>query len=159
MSLAEAMIHYRRHNGHHITLIHAGFAQPKALAEALGAELTATRNIFFEAHSGKLYRKHFQGSRRVLLRDGFQRRRNRDQPRVELFSDLNVTYQEEGVDGFGDFLIVGDDYSETGGPAYAVAIHLTFIDPDQDEAMFIYHFVFRTGRTRRPIRQVSSPRR
>ena len=45
------------------------------------------------------------------------------------------------MDGFGDFLIVGDDYSETGGPAYAVAIHLTFIDPDKDDAMQIYHFV------------------
>ena len=44
------------------------------------------------------------------------------------------------MDGFGDFLIVGDEYSETGGPAYAVAIHLTFIDPDQDDSMQIYHF-------------------
>jgi hypothetical protein len=45
------------------------------------------------------------------------------------------------MNGFGDFLIVGDDYSEGGGPAYAVAIHLTFIDPDQDNSMFIYHFI------------------
>ena len=44
------------------------------------------------------------------------------------------------MDGFGDFLIVGDEYSESGGPAYAVAIHLTFIDPDQDDLMEIYHF-------------------
>jgi hypothetical protein len=141
INLEEAMDYRRRHRGHEFTLIHAGFTQPKALAEALGEELAATRNVFFEAHCGKLYRKHFQGSHRILLRDGFQRRRNRDHPLVELFSDLNVTYAEEGMDGFGDFLIVGDDYSETGGPAYAVAIHLTFIDPDQDEAMFIYHFV------------------
>jgi hypothetical protein len=28
-----------------------------------------------------------------------------------------------------------------GGPAYAVAIHLTFIDPDLDDSMQIYHFV------------------
>jgi hypothetical protein len=42
--------------------------------------------------------------------------------------------------GFGDFLTVGDDYSETGGPAYAVTIHLTFIDSDKDDAMYIYHF-------------------
>jgi hypothetical protein len=76
-----------------------------------------------------------------LLRDGFQRRRNRDHPECELFSDLHVTYAEEGMNGFGDFLIVGDDYTESGGPAYAVAIHLTFIDPQQDEAMYIYHFV------------------
>ena len=141
MSLDEVMEYRKRHDGHQLTLIHAGFTQPKALAGALGDGPTTLRNIFFEAHCGKLYRKHFQGSHRVLLRDGFQRRRNRDHPPVELFSDLNVTYQEEGMDGFGDFLIVGDDYSETGGPAYAVAIHLTFIDPDQDEAMYIYHFV------------------
>jgi hypothetical protein len=37
-------------------------------------------------------------------------------------------------------LIVGDEYNESGGPVYAVAIHLTFIDPDQDNAMQIYHF-------------------
>ncbi len=44
------------------------------------------------------------------------------------------------MDGFGDFLIVGEEYTEMGGPAYTVAIHLTFIDPDKDEAMYIYHF-------------------
>ncbi len=44
------------------------------------------------------------------------------------------------MDGFGDFLIVGDDYTESGGPAYAVTIHLTFIDSDQDDSMQIYHF-------------------
>ena len=44
------------------------------------------------------------------------------------------------MNGFGDFLIVGDEFSESGGPAYAVAIHLTFIDSDKDDAMFIYHF-------------------
>ena len=44
------------------------------------------------------------------------------------------------MNGFGDFLIVGDQFSESGGPAYAVTIHLTFIDPDQDDSMLIYHF-------------------
>ena len=43
------------------------------------------------------------------------------------------------MDGFGDYLIVGDDYSETGGPAYAVAIHLTYIGAEDD--IFIYHFL------------------
>ncbi|MGQ9371653.1 sce7725 family protein [Azospirillum sp. ST 5-10] len=141
MSVQEAMACCTQHEGHQLTLVHAGFAHAKALADALAEARLSPRNVFFEAHCGKLYRKHFQGSERVLLRDGFQRRRNRDHPPVELFSDLHVTFTEEGMDGFGDFLIVGDDYSESGGPAYAVAIHLTFIDPDQDDAMFIYHFV------------------
>ena len=90
---------------------------------------------------GKLYQKHFKGAKRVLLRDGFERMRNADYVLVTPFSDLHATFGDEDMDGFGDFLIVGDEYRESGGPAYAVAIHLTFIDPDQDNAMQIYHFV------------------
>lgn len=147
MSVDEALSCYQHHNGHEVTFVHAGFAEAKKLAQALGDEMTKTRNVFFELHCGKLYRRHFDGSTRILLRDGFQRRRNADHPRLEGFSDLHVTYKDEGMNGFGDFLIVGDDYTEGGGPAYAVAIHLTFIDPDQDDAMYIYHFVSTTNDT------------
>ncbi len=66
---------------------------------------------------------------------------------VEQFSELHLTYRDMNLNGFGDFLIVGDSYSEGGGPAYAVAIHLTFIDPDKDDVMFIYHFVSTTNDT------------
>jgi hypothetical protein len=45
------------------------------------------------------------------------------------------------MDGFGDFLIVGDEFSESGGPAYAIAIHLTFIDNDKEDEMWIHHFL------------------
>ncbi|TRX75096.1 sce7725 family protein [Pseudomonas mangiferae] len=141
MTIGEAMELCERHSQHQLNFVHAGFTHGKELAQELGERLSATRQIFNEGFCPKTYRKHFIGSERVLLRDGFKRRRNRDYPPVELFSDLNVTFEEEGMNGFGDFSIVGDDYSESGGPAYAVAIHLTFIDPDQDDAIFIYHFV------------------
>lgn len=141
MGVAEAIDLSERYREHRINFIHSGFTQGKELAFEFGEKLAATRNIFNESYCQKTYRKHFSGSERVLLRDGFKRRRNRDYPAVEIFSDLNVTYEDEGMNGFGDFSIVGDGYSESGGPAYAVAIHLTFIDPDQDDAMFIYHFV------------------
>lgn len=147
MTVQDVMKCCEKHEGKKITLIHAGFTQAKALAEKLGDGIISSRNIFFEANCGKLYRKHFQGSERILLRDGFRRRRNADYPLVEEFSDLHVTFAEEGMNGFGDFLIVGDDYMESGGPAYAVAIHLTFIDSEKDDAMFIYHFVSETKDT------------
>jgi hypothetical protein len=141
MTAEEAMGCCIRHQRHQVSLVHAGFSPAKALADALGEAQMITRNVFIEKHCGKLYRKHFQTGERVLLRDGFQRQRNRDYPLVERFSDLHITYDQEGVEGFGDFLVVGDEFSESGGPAYAIAIHLTFIDPEQDDAMFIYHFV------------------
>ena len=147
MTVDEALFCHDQHKGKKPAFVHAGFTDAKALAEAVGSGLGVTDNVFFGEHCGILYRKHFFGSTRILLSDGFKRRRNADYPPVELFSDLHVTFAEQGMDGFGDFLIVGDDYSEGGGPAYAVAIHLTFIDPDKDDAMYIYHFASATKDT------------
>ena len=146
MAVDTALRLWEEHGDHDPTFVHAGFSDAKALADRL-PQLNETSHVFIEAHSGKLYRKHFKGSKRILIRDGFERRRNADHPPVEQFSDLHVTFEEEGMDGFGDFLIVGDDYVEGGGPAYAVAIHATFIDPQHDNEMFIYHFVSETRDT------------
>lgn len=141
MSIDEILELCKRHTDHNLTFIHSGFTKGKELAFEIGKLQLPFRSVFNEEYSPKTYRKHFSGGERFLLRDGFKRRRNRDYPSVELFSDLNVTFEEEGMNGFGDFLIVGDDYSESGGPAYAVAIHITFIDSDNDDSIGIYHFV------------------
>lgn len=122
-----------------ITLLHSGFTNGGALADAIKA-IDVAQHVFVEPKCGKLYRAHFKGARRILLRDGFKKRANKDYPSSELFSDLHITFEEEGMNGFGDYLVVGDEYSETGGPAYAVAIHLTYIDPERDKAMYVFHF-------------------
>ncbi len=124
-----------------VTIVHAGFDDGRTLAEKLGDDMSKIRHVFLEKNCGKLYRRHFKGAERVLIRDGFERRTNRDYPSREVFSDLHVTFEEEGMGGFGDFLIVGDQYSESGGPAYAIAIHLTTIDEDKDQQMVVFHFV------------------
>jgi hypothetical protein len=139
--LRDALELYEQHQANDPWLIHAGFNNPKSLVEHLKTPIEKQSHVFSEAYCGKLYQKHFYGTKRVLLRDGFKRKeRNRDYPHVEHFSDLHATYLDEAMNGFGDFLIVGDDYTESGGPAFTVAIHLTFIDPEKDESMFIYHF-------------------
>jgi hypothetical protein len=140
MNPDEALECYQAHSAHTPVLIHAGFTEAKALSQRLGKPSKDQYHIFLDRYCGKLYQKHFKGAHRVLLKDGFQRKRNRDYEFIESFSDLHAAFDEEGMDGFGDFLVVGDDYIESGGPAYAVAIHLTFIDPDQDNSMLIYHF-------------------
>jgi len=129
------------HRGRGEAIIHAGFTDARAIADALRDRMSSVSNVFLEDQANMLYRRHFSGSTRVLLRDGFEQKRNADYDRVDPFSDLHVTYRELGMQGYGDFLTVGDHYTEGGGPAYAVAIHLTFIDPEKDDAMFVYHFV------------------
>ena len=139
-SAAEAIELCEAFDDKEIALIHAGFLQPKELSRAIDGFENVNTSIFFES-CGKLYQNHFvDHSNRILMRDGFKRRRNRDYPSTEFFSDLHVTFQLEGMDGFGDFLIVGDEYSENGGPAYTVTIHLTYIDSDKDDGMHIRHF-------------------
>ncbi|MGO8785876.1 MAG: sce7725 family protein [Terriglobia bacterium] len=140
MTADEVLECYQVHSAHTPVFIHAGFTEARVLSEKLGKPTRNQCHIFFDGYCGKLYQKHFRGAHRVLLKDGFQRKRNKDYKFMEPFSDLHATFRDEGMDGFGDFLTVGDDYIESGGPAYAVAIHLTFIDPDQDDAMLIYHF-------------------
>ena len=141
MTPVDAMRVYEAHEGHSPVFVHSGFAEPKALTERLRGSPEDHCHIFLDKYCGKLYQRHFKGSHRILIKDGFQRKKNREYELIEPFSDLHATFNDEGMDGFGDFLIVGDEYSESGGPAYAIAIHLTFIDPDQDDSMLIYHFV------------------
>ncbi len=147
MDVNEVMAFYDQHVDHNPVLVHAGFTAPKELAVALEKEMAGLTNIFIEDYAKLLYRKHFGQGRRILVRDGFKRQRNADYKPIEEFTDLHVTYDELGMAGFGDFLIAGDVYSESGGPAYAVAIHITFIDPDKDDVMYIYHFVSNTNDT------------
>lgn len=126
----------------HFTIIHYGFKDGKTLGSELEKHSNVTRHVFIEGFAQKLYQRHFKkdGITRILIRDGFKaQKKNSLYPLNEHFSDLHLTYEDEGVDGFGDYLITGDDFRESGGPAYAVAIHLTYLDNDDD--MNIFHFL------------------
>jgi len=123
-----------------VSIIHDGYPHGRALAEKLKKAEGIKDHIFIEHQCSRLYRRHFPHKNRVLIRDGFTKRKNREHPRNEHFSDLHITYPDEGVQGFGDYLIVGYEYSDGGGPAYAVAIHLTFTDKDEESDMFLRHY-------------------
>lgn len=72
------------------------------------------------------------------IKDCFVPRNNSNYPEEEFFSDLHLKYHIDNFSSFGDFNIVGDKYSEGGGPAYAVAIHITYINP-KDKSIRIIH--------------------
>lgn len=78
----------------------------------------------------------------ILMDDPFQKeKKNADYGSKSFFSDLHVSYKDlRYAKGFGDYTIVGDSFSETGGPAYVVTIHLSYIDGDEFDSMYIKHF-------------------
>lgn len=125
-----------------LAFVHYGFTEGKTLAETItAAKRKAFAHIFVENKEGLLYRKHFKDSYRVIIEDAFIQRANKEYQPKEKFSELYLTYEELNCDAFGDFLIVGSEYREGGGPAYAIAIHLTYVDPDGDNAIHVKHYV------------------
>ncbi|MCB2156809.1 sce7725 family protein [bacterium] len=126
-----------------IAFIHYGFGSPMELSGLINRIAPGSIQIFEDQHCGMLYRRHFRDKEiRVLLHDGFVRRqRNSDYPPRDFFSELHLTYPDQGATGFGDFLIVGDEYSDGGGPAYAVTIHISYIDRTQEDQMYVSHFM------------------
>lgn len=78
----------------------------------------------------------------VLYRNAFNKQaRNADYRERSFFSNLHTEYKKTAnVVGFGDFTILSEEYSESGGPAYVVTIHLSYIDSDEFDAMYVNHF-------------------
>lgn len=113
--------------GRPVLFVHQG--EPReadALRAAIGSRADV-RHLFVEGASSKEYQDLFSDSFRAVLRDGFRERvRNADYPASDFFSDLHATHGRLGLQGFGDYSIVGAKYKEgRGGPAFAVAIHMT----------------------------------
>ena len=137
MPLEEIYHLYRSNVNLHPSFIYTGFNNPKKFS----TEITPRKHIFFEKYYP--YQKHlayFPDSPHIVLRDGFRKRNNKEYPPAEDFPSLYNTFKDTQIDGFGDFQIVGDYFSnqKNGGHIRAVAIHLTTI---LSEGMVIYHFV------------------
>jgi len=80
-------------------------------------------------------------SRRILMRDNFKRQiRNSDYPPLEHFTDLNTTIGNPQNINWGDYSIVGDQFSESGGAAMTVAIHHIH-KSENSGALEISHFL------------------
>lgn len=80
-------------------------------------------------------------SNKILFGDAFnKRRRNADYLDVdEFFSDNHIWFSDEGFDGFSDFSIVGEEYSDSGFAPWAVAIHMVYLN--ESDELYVKHFV------------------
>lgn len=78
----------------------------------------------------------------VLFGDFFDKKvRNADYKEKSFFSSLHTEWKSNSnAIGFGDYTILSEEYSESGGPAYVVTIHLSFIDGEEFDAMYVRHF-------------------
>lgn len=146
----------RKFDGDKVAIIHYGYTKPKSLKAAL-AGFQIAHHVFISEYTSDIYRRRFRAhNSKILIENRFKKQSNKNYPLVEPFSDLHIVFNEKGMTGFGDFTITNDEYSESGGPAFAVAIHLTdyeieedIVDEedDDDPDMVMRHFVSDTNGT------------
>lgn len=133
-----------------ISIFHNNMVQNEIIERIFLKDSIVKEHIFISRITlPKAYKSQFSEKRIIQIEDGFNKQlRNSDYPDEETFSVLHSSYKEEDFTGFGDFLIVGNDYSENGGAAHSVAIHMTFFDKNDPKIMRIRHF--KSERTRGP---------
>jgi hypothetical protein len=82
---------------------------------------------------------------RVMFEDKFKKQdRNADYPEDEFFSEDHIYFKEEGYVGFGDYSIIGNEYTERGFAPYAVAIHIVYFA--DDNTLRVHHFISDSNR-------------
>ncbi|MFH1683550.1 MAG: sce7725 family protein [Candidatus Margulisiibacteriota bacterium] len=139
-SLSEIRNFLSKHKADQVCLIHyKTFADVEGLKSLLQEFSNIAYNVFYEKNISRKYPQIFEGFNNISLNDGFTKENNADYPPEEYFSDRYDSFEVDGYKGFGDYLIVGNEYSATGGPAYAVAIHLTYLHDNED--IWVKHFV------------------
>ncbi|WP_400263073.1 sce7725 family protein [Sphingobacterium sp. SG20118] len=102
-----------------------------------------TRCLFNTIQINNLFGLKRKYNDRVLLSDNFNKQtKNTNYIAIteEVFSSDYLDYPDEDCIAFSDYQTIGNGYTEGGGPAYAVAIHLTF-KLEGDEDIRIAHFV------------------
>ena len=86
-------------------------------------------NVINMSLTNRRYYRNFDPETRVELDDYFKsQERNADYLSVgeSDFTEEHLYYEQEGFVGFSDFLTIGADYSESGFMPWAVAIHLSY---------------------------------
>jgi hypothetical protein len=77
---------------------------------------------------------------RVMFEDKFNKQqKNADYSEDEFFSEDHLYFADEGYIGFGDYSIIGNEYTEGGWAPRAVAIHIVYFA--SDNTLRIRHFV------------------
>lgn len=101
-----------------------------------------TYHVFFDFRTKRQFRNSVPHDKKVLVGDYFEKQdRNADYPIQSEFSDRYLTTPNDDYAHFGDFSIIGRAFSESGGPAYAVALHHMYARDDRGGTLWVKHFV------------------
>ena len=128
------------YDAHQLALVYYGKPELTVCSRIAAADDNIAHYVFRRGRVESDYMQSTPDRKRVLIVDSFQRQaRNADYLGRELFTDLNTRAGNQNDMDFGDFSIVGDHYTDTGGPAHAVALH--HIHVGANSSLMVSHFI------------------
>lgn len=94
--------------------------------------------------------RYFKDSKKfyIKLDDLFDKqKRNEDYLGISAhkFSEEHLYYRSEGYDGFSDFTVLPSEFSDGGSTPRAVVIHLTYLNQEDENSIWIRHFTSDTN--------------
>lgn len=106
-----------------VAFVYYGRPQQQA-AITLISQANVAHHVFMVNRVEQTYIQTIPIADQVLIQDRFVRAvRNAEYPDREFFTDMNTAAGNPTNVNFGDFSIVGDHFTQTGGAAHAVALH------------------------------------
>lgn len=126
--------------GRHVgVVVHTAEIPPNDLSTDL---VRSNAIVFLHARSNPgMYARALAPGTAVEIEDSFTAQvRNADYNGEEWFTSSHLNYRQSGLPGFSDFGPLPSTFSLSGGPAAAVAIHLTYQRP-ADGSLWVEHFV------------------
>jgi hypothetical protein len=129
-------------NGSPVTFVHFEMSSSSAVTGYLKS-VPSFAHLFWDGVASSTYELSYPLPSKI--KNSFQvKPRNSDYPARSFFTDMHLKYQSMGLSGFGDRTVTGPDFHDTGGPAYAIAIHIT----EQSESIiYCNHFVSTSNET------------
>lgn len=122
---------------------------PARILERLIQHTQVAYHVFLDGAISRETIMRFPRERRALISDRYHKVKNADFPHDELFSDKHKNIPNKDYVGFGDYSVVGAEYSEEGGPAYAVTLHHVYFRKQLGGDLHIKHFI--SDRTDSPV--------
>ena len=120
------------------------YFNPSELTNLSGNKFQA--NLFINNGVSRSYKEQFNGLRNAVVQDNFKRKDSnalyRNSP-IELFTDQHLHFIDDGHIGFGDYSAIGQHYTDGGGQANTVAIHIVY-ENMQNSEVWIQHFLSNT---------------
>ena len=141
-TIEQIQLFFTKYSEYPNSLIHTSSTKDSTkLVELIKKNSSFNKNFFIKNKVGRKYERSFSEFNNVVIEDNFKKLdRNADYDDEDFFSDSVFNYEEDGYVGFGDYSIVGDSFSKSGGPPITAALHLTYEETNEQE-IWIKHFL------------------